>query len=157
MVPKPKAKRIHLVTPCDKTETSSRGWQVSTTLVGRARARLFRLRAAFVCVLLVSTTLSNVPTPSSAQGVAPTIAFLNPSSFAEGGAGIIVTDRRPARPEEGDDTYRLSAWVSSVPANAAVEFELLRSGISLMTMDQTDTVGSDTFEADWAIPDTLPD
>ena len=128
-------------------------------------------RSGFVVALLVAIA-SAVPfgVPASAQSVV-TINFLNPSSFAavpapdspnpqipKGPDTIIVSDMPTGVPEDGPEAYRLSAWVSGAQQNPAVEFELLsRGGVSLLVIDDVVRVGADTFEADWDIPDTLPD
>src|SRR5688572_23009177 len=97
----------------------------------RRRAVVGRVRVVLFCMTLMTASLAITPRSVIAQEVDTTIAFLNPSSFAATPAGIIVSDRQPMRPETGDETYRLSAWVHQPPVNPAVEFELLRSGISL--------------------------
>ena len=113
-------------------------------------------------VLAVAATLIGavlvLPTPSASAGSA-TIEFLNPSSFSERpGIGIVVSSTQPSRPTQGSATYRISAWSTQVPTNGGVEFELLKSGVSLETMDSTlGDPSQNTYEADWAIPSTLPD
>jgi hypothetical protein len=99
-----------------------------------------------------------LPAPSASAGSA-TIDFLNPSSFsARPGVGIIVASTRPSRPAQGSATYRISAWTTQAPVNGGVEFELLKSGVSLETMDPTiQDAGLNTYEANWSIPPTLPD
>ena len=115
----------------------------------------------FVAFVVTPVALLAFPTNvqvSSAQINDAAIAFLNPSGYApQEGVGIIVSDLPPSSPEQGDETYRLSAWISNPPPDPAVEFELLNNGVSLLTIDASKTVGADTFEADWDIPDTLPD
>lgn len=127
-------------------------------------------RQALFVALSVAAMVLPFGFEASAQATS-NIEFLNPSSFAlvpppnspdpqvpEGPATLIVSDQVPENPDTGDETYRLSAWVSGVPQNPAVEFELLtRGGVSLEIIDDVQRVGSDTFEADWDIPDTLPD
>lgn len=133
--------------------------------------RLFRTHMRIVVtVALIGGALVPVGQDAAAQSAA-NIEFLNPSSFAavpappspnpsvpRGPDQLIVSDKVPQSPEVGDETYRLSAWVSGVPQSPAVEFELLtRQGVSVQIIDDVDRVGADTFEADWDIPDTLPD
>ena len=97
--------------------------------------------------------------PAEAQVLnEPQIAFLNPSGFAtRTGVGVLVTDRQPTRPVAGLETYRLSAWTSNAPLDAGVEFELLKNGVSLETIDSGIALKFDTYEAEWNIPDALPD
>lgn len=116
--------------------------------------------------LLAGLALMLVALPPTARAThAPMqIAFLNPSSFAlvSGTDVLMVSDKAPSAPSAGTSTYRVSAWVSETPTNGGVEFEVLSSGVALETIDAAavkDAQGliSDTFEAHWAIPDTLPD
>ena len=111
-----------------------------------------------MALALLASLLTAGGRPASAQTTG-NIEFLNPSSFAAGPeTGILVSDMVPQNPDTGDETYRLSAWVSGSPQSPAVEFELLtRQGVSLAVIDEVDLVGTDTYEADWDIPDTLPD
>ena len=129
----------------------------------------FRGRGSVLALCLVAASVPLAPS-ATAQTTA-NIEFLNPSSFSavpapnspdpsvpKGPDTIIVSDLLTENPDTGDETYRLSAWVSGVPQNPAVEFELLtRGGVSIEIIDDVVRVGSDTFEADWDIPDTLPD
>lgn len=117
----------------------------------RTQVQIFMALALTAGVLL--------PVGRSASAQTGNIEFLNPSSFSTSPeTGIIVSDKVPENPDAGDETYRLSAWVSGVPQTPAVEFELLtRQGVSLEVIDDVERVGTDTFEADWDIPDTLPD
>ena len=110
---------------------------------------------AIACMLLMS--LPSFVNDSFGQTVSGVnIEFLNPSSFSlADGIGILVSDKRPMSPDEGDTTYRLSAWVNALPPDPAVEFEILKAGISLLTLDDVTMVGSDTFETDWDIPNNL--
>lgn len=116
--------------------------------------------ARYVSLLVALIALSaGTFVPAEAQVSAePRIAFLNPSGFAtRTGMGVVVTDNKPARPAEGSETYRISAWISDAPADAGVEFELLKNGVSLETIDSGITLEMDTYEADWNIPATTPD
>lgn len=119
-----------------------------------------RRPARLVSVLATLIALSaGTLVPAEAQVFAePRIAFLNPSGFAtRTGVGVIVTDTQPTRPANGYETYRLSAWVADAPLDAGVEFELLKNGVSLETIDSGITLQSDTYEANWNIPATMPD
>jgi hypothetical protein len=115
-------------------------------------------------VVIVSLALSMLGLPSFAPSSlaqlptsTPSIEFLNPSAYAPAGdLGIVVSNKQTSRPSRGDTTYRLSAWIADAPLDAAVEFELLRGGLSLQTIDATRQVGADTWEADWDISDMLP-
>ena len=123
-----------------------------------------------ITVALIGGALFPVGQDASAQSAA-NIEFLNPSSFAavpapnspnpdvpKGPDTLVVSDNPTANPDAGPEAYRLSAWVSGAPQTPAVEFELLtRGGVSLEIIDDVTRVGSDTFEADWDISDTLPD
>ena len=111
-----------------------------------------------VTLVLVASAMVPIGNNASAQSTG-NIEFLNPSSFAAGPeTGIVVSDKVPENPDAGDETYRISAWVSGAVQEPAVEFELLtRQGISLEVIDDVEQVGTDTYEADWDIPDTLPD
>ena len=125
----------------------------------RIEGRPYLWRRVWAGVTLMGLVLFGLPSTSVGQlGGAPTIEFLNPSSFANAGsADIIVSDRQPTRPSNGTNTYRLSAWVGNAPADSGVEFELLSAGVSLDTFDSITQVGQATFEHRWNIPDTLPD
>ena len=48
----------------------------------------------------------------------------NERNYLADGIGILVSDKRPVSPDEGDTTYRLSAWVNVLPPDPAVEFEI---------------------------------
>ena len=110
---------------------------------------------ALTCMLLFSLPLFVQDSYGQSVG-AVNIEFLNPSSFSlADGIGILVSDKRPVSPDEGDTTYRLSAWVNALPPEPAVEFEILKAGISLLTLDEVTMVGGDTFETDWDIPNNL--
>jgi hypothetical protein len=101
--------------------------------------------------------LPNFAQVSFSQIPSASIEFLNPSAYAPAGElGIVVSDKQTTRPDQGDTTYRIAAWVDPVPLDPAVEFELLRNGVSLLTMDAARRIGNDTWEADWNIDNTLP-
>lgn len=117
--------------------------------------------SVIICLAMLSVALPPVAATAQSQ---LQIAFLNPSSFAEVGdtGTLIVSDKAPSSPTVGASTYRLSAWVSQTPSNGGVEFELLRGGLPLETIDAApvkDAQGviSDTFEAHWAIAETRLD
>ena len=116
--------------------------------------------ARIVSVLVTAIALSaGTLIPAGAQvSSVPTIAFLNPSGFSERpGVGTLVSDNKPTRPSEGSGTYRLVAWTGGAPDDAGVEFELLKNGVSLDTIDADFKLEGDTYEANWNIPDSLPD
>lgn len=91
----------------------------------------------------------------------PSIAFLNPSSFAAGGErGIVVSD---AAPEEGpgccDGTgpgYHLSAWVANAPPGARVFFSVTQNSVDLEITD-TQPSGESTWDSNWRIPAEIVD
>jgi hypothetical protein len=124
----------------------------------RTAKQFVRAQIRIVVALALLASVLSVAQPASAQATG-NIEFLNPSSFAAGtDTGIVVSDMVAQNPDAGDESYRLSAWVSGAPQAPAVEFELLtRQGVSLEVIDEVELVGTDTYEADWDIPDTLPD
>lgn len=131
----------------------------------------FRLLGVLLSLSLAATVMPFGLNASAQETTGANIEFLNPSNFSEvpppespdpqvpqQPGTIIVSDKPTQNPDTGPETYRLSAWVSGIPQNPAVEFELLtRQGVSLFIIDDVVRVGTDTFEADWDIPDTLPD
>ena len=127
----------------------------------RSAARKTGFVRRFLTFILASALMSTgvVNAPAVAQSVEePKIAFLNPSGFAtRTGAGIVVSDAAPSRPAAGPSTYRLSVWTSVASPEHGVEFEILKNGVSLDTIDYTTTMAFDTYEADWRIPPSLPD
>lgn len=120
------------------------------------RSNLKRVSAGMLAACILLTIVPALTGRSLAQTSAVNIEFLNPSSFSlADGVGILVSDKQPVSPDEGDTTYRLSAWVSALPPDPAVEFEILKAGVSLLTLDEITPIGTDTFEADWDIPNNL--
>lgn len=110
-----------------------------------------------ICVLggLLATA------PSAAQTAEPSIALLNPSSFAAAGErGIIVSDTRPdAGPgccDLADDFYRLSAWVSGQPEGSTVFFTVRQSALEFEIESNEETPGG-SWIAEWSIPPELLD
>lgn len=108
--------------------------------MGRIRIWKQKRRAGGFAVALAATTLAaGLPafTPAAAAQVAsaePSIALLNPSSFAAaGGRGIIVSDAEPdAGPgccEQASELYRLSAWVGGAPEGATVFFLVTQNAL----------------------------
>lgn len=91
----------------------------------------------------------------------PTIAFLNPSSFATAGErGIIVSD---AAPQQGpgccDATgpgYHLSAWVSNAPPGSRVFFSVTQRPFDIEITDVQPS-GASTWDAYWRIPAEIID
>ncbi len=129
----------------------------------RTRGRFTRRPVASLCVAAAALSTSLIvggPLASAgATETGPRIAFLNPSGFsARPNVGILVGDRAPDRPTPGRPTYRISAWTAGASAGSGVEFELLQSGVSLETIDPVALqVDVNTYEAEWNIPDALPD
>ena len=129
------------------------------TRSGRSVVPRWGRRKTLTSIIAIATIGAGLalPAPSASAGGA-VIEFLNPSSFSERpGVGIIVSSTRPTRPSQGTATYRIAAWASQTPANGGVEFELLKAGVSLDTMDAITNGGLNTYEADWSIPTELPD
>jgi len=125
----------------------------------RVAKRPFTSLCVAATALSTSLIVGGPVVSAAAQAEAPQLAFLNPSSFsARPNVGILVGDRAPSRPRAGSNTYRITAWTSTVPANGGMEFELLQSGVSLETIDPVALeVDANTYQAEWNIPDTLPD
>jgi hypothetical protein len=103
-----------------------------------------------------STTHRAVAQTSAAAALAegPTIEILNPldqTGDSDPEPGPLVSDK--ATPANA--TYRLSAWAADAPVAAVVEFEI--DTIPVTTITATRKVGTDTFEADWAIPGSVLD
>jgi len=121
-----------------------------------------RLLAIMVSMLMIAGSLVVMVEPSFGQ-VTPSVAFLNPSSFATAGErGIIVSDATPtAGPgccEGATAGYHLSAWVANAPAGSHVFFSAVQRGADIEITD-TSATGTDgaTWEAHWRIPDELLD
>ncbi|HWC14199.1 MAG TPA: hypothetical protein VG929_06360 [Actinomycetota bacterium] len=121
---------------------------------------LFRRGIAAVATLALIAV--GVPGTSFAQVAGePSIAFLNPSSFATGGErGIVVSD---AAPEEGPGCcegtgpgYHLSAWVGNAPPGSRVFFSVTQNSADI---EITDTQPSDesTWDSNWRIPAEIVD
>lgn len=121
-----------------------------------------RGKAAWVGILssvaLIATTL--VFGAASAQPVTPTIAFLNPSSFATTGErGIIVSDKRTSSGPGccHDDTYRLSAWTSGAPSGSTVFFTVRQGAIEIELPSLPGSSGKGVWNASWDIPTEILD
>lgn len=126
------------------------------------RTRRLARRSLLIVVLALLPGLAVIDLQGIALGQAgaPAIAFLNPSNFASSGTerDIFVSDKIPMDPRTGDASYRLSAWVANGPGDPGVEFEVLNaSGVVVDTIDGDIQLGTDTFEADWNIPDLIPE
>lgn len=122
--------------------------------------RRARCRSATVLTICVLGGLL-ASAPSAAQSVEPSIALLNPSSFASAGErGIIVSDARPdAGPgccDLADDFYRLSAWVSGQPEGSTVFFTVRQSALELEIESTEETPGG-SWVAEWSIPPEILD
>ena len=103
------------------------------------------LRAACVAAALVASVF-----PMRSAFAAPTIELLNPS-------GYTATPQLSGKADV-NGAYHLVAWVSDVPANPLVEFEII--GVQTPTSTATVTAtqaSSDTFEGDFAIPSAFSD
>lgn len=126
---------------------------------GRGRTR--RLLAMLVSLFTVAGSLVLMAEPSFGVGE-PSIAFLNPSSFAKAGErGVIVSDATPtAGPgccESVLRGYHLSAWVANAPPGSSVFFSVVQRQIDIEITDTEQVASSSTWEADWRIPDQLLD
>ena len=128
----------------------------AVTKTSRARST-----AAIASLLLLFAALGALAEPSYGQAAEPSIAFLNPSSFATAGErGIVVSD---AKPDDGPGCceaavarYRLSAWVSNAPPGARVFFGVVQRAIDL-EITATSETGMNTWEAGWSIPAEILD
>jgi hypothetical protein len=117
-----------------------------------------------ITIVVLGLLFSNLTVPSrafaagAAEGAAadtPTIQLLNPLDLTadtspDPGSPIVSDKATPA-----NATYRLSAWTANAPVSAVVEFEI--DTIPVQTITATRKVGTDTFEADWAIPSSVLD
>lgn len=121
-----------------------------------------RLLATLVSLLTISGSLVIMVEPSF--GLAePSVAFLNPSSFAVAGErGVIVSDAAPtAGPgccSAASAGYHLSAWVANAPPESRVFFSVVQRQVDIEITD-TFKSGSDgsSWETNWRIPDELID
>ena len=121
-----------------------------------------RLLATMVSLMVVAGSFVVMVEPSFGQ-VTPSVAFLNPSSFATAGErGIIVSDAAPTSGpgccEGSGEGYHLSAWVANAPPESRVFFSVVQRQVDI---EITDTFSSSsdgsTWETNWRIPDELID
>jgi hypothetical protein len=120
--------------------------------------------AAFSALALMATAIVVLGSPTPSIGgplVGPTIAFLNPSSFAQAGErGIIVSNQKPdAGPgccEAADDTYRLVAWVADPPPAYSVFFSVTQGALEF-EITNTRQVVDQSWQAEWSMPSSLLD
>lgn len=106
-----------------------------------------------------SATSSASPSPTPTSPAKPEIALVNPSTGYDprsDGTGEPdppkVSDR-----DDGNGTYRISAWTGQTPANAVVEAGIVygngnETAIGLLTRPSG---SSDAWSYDWDIPDSL--
>ena len=116
--------------------------------------------ALLSALLLVVGTLL-IATPSLGQTAEPTVAFLNPSGFANtGNRGILVSDLKPdAGPgccDRAHQGYRLSAWVANAPPGARVFFSVVQRSLDF-EITNTSQSNENSWEANWDIPDSILD
>ncbi|HVF52951.1 MAG TPA: hypothetical protein VNC78_05010 [Actinomycetota bacterium] len=104
-------------------------------------------RAGALIVLATVIALVSGVLTAAAQGPAPSIQLLNPSSHS-----TIVSDKLDA-----DATYHLVAWTAGAPASALVEFEIQQGTSPTITIGTATRVGADTFSLAWDIPPTVTD
>ncbi len=86
--------------------------------------------------------------PATPAAAAPSIQFLNPSGYT---AAMRVSDKR-----DENTSYHLVAWASEIPSNPAVEFELATATLNHATIT-AEQAGTDTWEGELTVPDTIPD
>lgn len=119
-----------------------------------------RVFATVVAVLAISGSLAVAAEPSFGIG-APTIAFLNPSSFASAGErGIIVSDAQPdvgPGSESTDGRYRLAAWVGNAPIGSLVYFSVKQRTIDIEIAANETSGSANTWEAGWEISPEILD
>lgn len=118
-------------------------------------------RAALFSVIVMLVASTTILTGTSFGQVEPTIAFLNPSSFATAGErGLIVSDVAPtAGPgccEGVGSGYRLSAWVSNAPLGSSVFFAIVQRAIDI-EITETSSPAPNMWEANWSIPPEILD
>ena len=102
-----------------------------------------------IVLSLVALTAALLPVAPASS--APVIKLLNPSHYSGDAATLRISTKQDA---QGNAEYHLVAWVSEVPSNPLVEFEIGATpgipgqpnpGTTLATVDAT-RVGTDTFE-----------
>jgi hypothetical protein len=114
------------------------------------------------CLTLLAVTALVLVKPGASFGATgPSIAFLNPSSFADAGErGIIVSNAKPdVGPnccDQADNTYRLAAWVANPPAAYNVFFSVTQGALEF-EITNTHEVVTGTWQAEWSMPPSLLD
>ena len=111
------------------------------------KRRDLRARNTFLAVAL-SAAIVGALFPALPAVAAPAIQLVNPSGYSP---TLRISDK-----EDDENTYHLVAWVAEVPANPFVEFELATPATGLATVTGVQ-VATDTWAADFNIPDTVPD
>jgi hypothetical protein len=113
-----------------------------------------------VSLLTIAGSLTIMAEPSFGLG-APTIAFLNPSSFSMAGErGIILSDAAPdSGPgfEAASAGYRFSAWTANAPTGSRVFFSVRQSTIDIEIAASEMDTSTGSWEASWEIPDDILD
>jgi hypothetical protein len=130
----------------------------------RRDANALRGMAVFSVLALMVTTVVVLGDRAVSLGsplAGPSIAFLNPSSFAEAGErGIIVSNNKPdSGPgccDEADDTYRLAAWVADPPPTYNVFFSVTQGALEFEITNTRQAVNG-TWQAEWSMPSSLLD
>lgn len=125
---------------------------------GRGRSRLL---STVVSLLTIAGSMTVLAEPSFGIGT-PSIAFVNPSSFATAGErGIIVSDAAPTDGpgccERASKSYHLAAWVANAPPGSSVFFSVVQRQVDIEITDTSMAADGTTWEADWRIPDQLID
>jgi hypothetical protein len=101
-------------------------------------------------IILITIALIGAAFPVLPSQAAPSIEFLNPSTYS--GPTMRISAKEDAN---GDTSYHLVAWAGEVPSNPLVEFEVRATppipggedGPALATVTAT-RVGTDTFEGE---------
>lgn len=101
-----------------------------------------------------SPSSSPSASPSASASPAKPIEILNPIPQEQAGGELADEALVSDQPTPENATYKLAAWVPTVPPGAVVEFEV--STVPPTTIEATGRIG-DTFFAEWAIPNTLSD
>ena len=127
-------------------------------IAGNGRSTMTRLAIAMVLIVGSVASMTEV---SFGQVGAPSIAFLNPSSFATAGErGLIVSDAAPDTGPGADSTtgrFRFSAWTANAPSGTRVFFAVRQRTLDIEIAATPSPQTENAWEADWEIPATILD